>query len=302
MTGEDRCFRFVPERARGPRQLLRWRARRLVAALLAPVCGARRLFDGRLAEVLVQAWAGRSGFWIPQAHALWRFGSRLDVDVSVCEVDRLLLDGVELGGRRFHTGHWFIGAGDWSRVLLPLDQHQVSREAIELAAADLRYRDTAVYERYRRRAAAGSPLTRNRVVLDSPAAVDTYFEGFIALFHSIAEKGLVRRAQLDRYRRARTAGGRWLAEFGEQEIGVALAADGRMIKLPGGQHRFAIARALRLGKVPAQVRLMHADALRGQSPDRVVHLLDEGRLLHLRDNGPVGAVHIMRSLQNSLVK
>ncbi|SFD36786.1 hypothetical protein SAMN05660831_01542 [Thiohalospira halophila DSM 15071] len=41
------------------------------------------------------------------------------------------------------------------------------------------------------------------------------------------------------------------------EIGVAIARDGTLLKAPGGQHRFAVARMLGLDCVTAEVRYIH---------------------------------------------
>jgi hypothetical protein len=239
------------------------------------------VFDRRLEGALARGRAGEAGFWVPQAYALRRFSSRLDLIVPAVVVKSLLLDVVELRGHRFHTGQSFIGAGDWSRVLLPFARHQISREARELKAAELRFRDTRSYAVYRRRAEAGKPMVRNRLVLDTPAAVDAYFEGFVALFESIAEHGLRRRVDFAARSGWRAGRRRWLAELGEQDIGVALTADGLLVKLPGGQHRFAIARALGLGEVPVQLRLLHVDALQGMSAPALIDLIDTGRAFQL---------------------
>lgn len=281
MTEERGVFRYVHDPARPARLLQRWRLGRLASAVLAPMGAMPRFFERRLEGALARGRAGEAGFWIPQAHAVRRFSSRLDLTVPAAAVQSLLLDVVELGGRHFHTGQSFIGAGDWSGVLLPFARHQISREARELKATELRFRDTRCYAAYLRRAAAGRPMVRNRLVLDTPAAVDAYFEGFVALFESIAEHGLRRRADFAARGGWRAGRRRWLAELGEQDIGVALAADGRLLKLPGGQHRFAIARALGLKEVPVELRLLHVDALQGMSASALIELIDAGRVFQI---------------------
>ena len=281
MTEERGVFRYVHDPARPARLLQRWRLGRLASAVLAPMGAMPRFFERSLAAALARGRAGEAGFWVPQAYALRRFSSRLDLIVSAASIRELLLDVVALHGHHFHTGQSFIGAGDWSQVLLPFARHQITREARELKAAELRFRETRCYAAYRLRAEAGRPMVRNRLVLDTPAAVDAYFDGFVALFESIAEHGLRRRA--DFVARAGWQAGRrrWLAELGEQDVGVALAADGRLVKLPGGQHRFAIARALGLKEVPVELRLLHVDALQGMSASALIELIDAGRVFQI---------------------
>lgn len=296
MTLDPAVFRYVPDNTRRPRVLVRTRLERVGDAILAPLRATRRAFLRQLGCALQQARSGQAGFWLPQAYALRRFGSRLDLIIPADGLEALMLDVVEVGQRGFHSGRWFIGAGDWSGVLLPFIRHQISREAQELKAAALRFRDTRCYTAYRRRAEVGKPMVRNRLVLDTPAAVDAYFEGFVALFESIAEHGLRRRADFSARGNWRVGRRRWLAELGEQDIGVALAADGRLVKLPGGQHRFAIARALDLQEVPVQVRLLHVDALHGMSASGLIELIDAGRVFQICNIPEPGPGRIMPRL------
>jgi len=289
-------FHYVPAPSRPARQLQRFQLERVASVLLAPIGAMRWVFDRRLEGALARGRGGEAGFWLPQAHAVRRFSNRLDLSVRATTVESLLLDVVDLGDCPFHTGQCFIGAGDWSGVLLPFTRHQISREAQELNAAGLRFRDTRCYAAYRRRAEAGKPMVRNRLVLDTPAAVDAYFEGFVALFESIAEHGLRRRADFAARGNWRVGRRRWLAELGEQDIGVALAADGRLVKLPGGQHRFAIARALDLQEVPVQVRLLHVDALHGMSASGLIELIDAGRVFQICNIPEPGPGRIMPCL------
>lgn len=312
-------LRFVPNGERDAGQVRRWRGDVGLHTVLAPLMGTQPVFARLLRVALAHARQGAAGFWLPQPYALRRFGTRLDLTVPVSAVGGLLFDGVDVAGPRiahsspavpkgavergraaphgrlFHTGHWFIGAGDWSPILLSFARHQVSREAQELAAADLRFRDTPVYARYRRRAEAGKPMVRNRLVLDTPAAVDVYFEGFVALFESIREHGLRRRAEFAGRRGWRAGGRRWLAELGEQDIGVALTAKGRLVKLPGGQHRFAIARALRLAAVPVQLRLLHVGALGDMSAAALAGAIDAHGVCGLYNVGTAEDGRIIRA-------
>ena len=77
----------------------------------------------------------------------------------------------------------------------------------------------------------------------------------------------------------------WWTELGEQDIGVAIDATGRLCKLPGGQHRFAIARALGLSEIPVQVRMLHVDVLQGQCAQTLTSMIEQGRLRELCNAG-----------------
>jgi len=184
VSGQGNDLHFVPDGARELAERRRWQAEKLLHAALAPIGGARPVFARVLERALARARRGEAGFWLPMAFAVQRFGSRLELSVPTAAIEHVVLDGVAAGGRRLHTGHWLIGAGDWSPILWPIGRHQVSREAAELLAQDLCFRDTTVYRHYRLRAQGGRPMVRNRVALDSVERIDAYFERFVALFRS----------------------------------------------------------------------------------------------------------------------
>jgi ParB-like chromosome segregation protein Spo0J len=94
-------------------------------------------------------------------------------------------------------------------------------------------------------------VTRQHRRLRTRADVDEYFERFVALFRSIEQHGVVRRAA-----------GR------DRDIGVALGPWGDLVRLPGGQHRLAIASVLGLERIPVQIRMVHADLLRRRMDGR----------------------------------
>lgn len=285
MSGQECALRFIPDGERGWAVRRRWQAERLLHAVLSPIAGSPAAFERMLAQALSQASRGEAGFWLPVAFALQRFGQRLDLAISPGAIDHVLLDGVAAGSRRLHTGQWFIGAGDWTPILWPVSRHQISREAAELLAQDLRFRDTAVYRSYRQRAERNRAMVRNRMLLDSPARIDAYFERFASLFESIRENGVVRRSAGSGLFVQGRGQRSWWTELGEQDIGVAIDATGRLCKLPGGQHRFAIARALGLSEIPVQVRLLHAGVLQGRSAQALVSMIEQGRLRELCNAG-----------------
>jgi hypothetical protein len=141
----------------------------------------------------------------------------------------------------------------------------VALEARDLAEHGLDYRRTRAFATYLKGAQAGTPMTRNGVRLESPALVEGYFERFVALFRSIQEHGVQRLKAVRRGVPETTCPsllrGR-AKEWGEREIGIALGATGEIFRLPGGQHRTAIAMVLGMETLPVQVRLIHVQWLR----------------------------------------
>ncbi len=233
--------------------------------LLAPLVPAQ-VIAGRIAGVLAAPRADGFPFAIPTPLAIPHCGERLTVAVSPAEVDLVMYDWVAAGGRRFHVDRFFVGGGDWSPLLDPVEDSSICREARELHEAGMDRHATHVYRRYLERARAGRPVRRNKVPLATDAAVDAYFDRFVGLFESVRRHGILRRETLSRADEEALGGiGRELpmrrlwSEWVEKEIGVAISAHGELIKLPGGQHRTAIARVLGLATIPVQVRLVHRD-------------------------------------------
>src|SRR5690606_7320106 len=87
---------------------------------------------------------------------------------------------------------------------------------------------------------------------DSTAAIDRYFTRYVGLFASVQAHGL---------RPATRAESTHPWRMGAV-ISVAMGPQGRWIKLPGAKHRVAIAQALGLPRIPVQLGMVHADAIR----------------------------------------
>jgi hypothetical protein len=119
---------------------------------------------------------------------------------------------------------------------------------------DLAYRSTGAYASLIKAAECGKPMWRQQILLDRRELIDLYFERFSALFRSIREHGVLS------YNRLRE---RERAEPGERNVGVAIGCDGQLYRLPGGQHRTAIAKVLGLPSMPVEVRLIHTKWLSG---------------------------------------
>lgn len=204
----------------------------------------------------------QSGANVPLGVVLPAIGTQLVGTLPVSAVIQRLHDWFLLDGRIAHINHYFQLSGNWQPLVSAIDESLVMREAVQLYAAGFHYQDTVIYDQYRRRIAMGKPVLRGKVLLDRPELIDAYFARFVELFHSVKTNGLhflsdyadvvADRPGLPAWRT------RWI-EWSEREIGVAIGADGSFYRLPGGQHRTAIARVLGLPALPVQVRLVHAE-------------------------------------------
>jgi hypothetical protein len=242
-------------------RLLRLGTHACLAKALGPVLPLEWILHRACRAVCGQV----GGFALPTPLALAHFGDILLIDVPTASVQLRLPDWVGCGTARLHLSDCFIGGGNWRKIAQPVAGSSVFAEARELAEHGLDYRRTRAFINYLEGAQAGKPMTRNGVRLDSSALVEGYFERFVALFRSIEKCG-VRRLAAVRNGGPETAcpplirG--WAKEWGEREIGIAIGETGEIYRLPGGQHRTAIAIVLGVEALPVQIRLIHAQWLR----------------------------------------
>lgn len=195
-------------------------------------------------------------------------GDALCGHVPLARLEHRLHDWFRQGGHVLHTSHYFRLGGDWAPLRTALDASPVVREARQLFATGFRFHDMPLYAHYCRRAEQGSPVLRSHVLLDSRERIDAYFGRYTELFRSVQDVGLQHRFAYRGLRVRRSGLGAWKqywAEQGEQEIGIAIDHDGTLCRLPGGQHRTAVARVLGLSALPVQVRLVHSGWLKNQS-------------------------------------
>lgn len=225
------------------------------------------LIDTEMRRTLNDRTGRIERFRLPSSVAIRNFGSALALDLPSNQLLRRLPDWLQCGAQRLHVSEYFLGVGDWGAVAHDFQQTSVYREAEELWQSKLDFRRTEAYACYLRHCAEGRPMRRNKVFLDSQKSIDGYFEAFVGLFHSIAEHGLLRRADL-RQRTLNAPVGvgprRWRSEVVERDPGIALDATGEVYRLPGAQHRTAIGLVLGLPTMPVEVRLIHGDFLRNR--------------------------------------
>lgn len=263
---EQAAIRALPQSAlRFTDRLGRDLRRTLHVALAAPLA-SRAVFERLLRHAVRSTGNGEMRFLVPAVVARTHFGNTLQLEIPSAWIDQRLPDWIEHAGRRYNVNDFFLGAGDWSGLTHTFMDSTVATEAIELHEHKLDFRRTGAYHAYLSRMEAGQPVMRNRVRLASPELIEAYFARFVSLFRSIETHGLMRLADARRRTvQMSTAAGlrRWRADFAERDIGVAIGRSGEVYRLPGAQHRTAIALVLGIPRLPVEVRLVHADWLRG---------------------------------------
>jgi hypothetical protein len=196
---------------------------------------------------------------------------RLTLVVHPNQIQNFLLDWITLNGQDIHIADYFFGGGDWQSIIRLNQKSTVVNELNEMVDLNWDYKQSRVYAQYIARMQNGQFKSRQQVILDTIEKIDDYFERFHRLFLSISNYGYLTIDQLARLKKMEV----------DQEIGVAINAHGELIKLPGGQHRFAIARHLNI-KIPVQVRLVHVDFIKShqiKTPADLFAIVDQYRHL-----------------------
>jgi hypothetical protein len=240
---------------------------RLAALASAPLMGSRWIFPRRFDhafELLVKD--SRGAAVIPE-HAIWFFGPTLHLEVDPLNLKERISDWVrdERGVR--WTGSSFLDAVDWSAAIMPLANSPIHREMQELVSSPENIRDTRTYRTLLRAIALGRPSRRNNVLLDSAEAIEAYLNYCRDLIKSMRKRGVVRHSQSLAFHRLRLKhrdARSPVHDSTERDIGVAIAEDGELVRHLGGKHRTAIAMALKLSRLPVEIRMVHTGWLRRQ--------------------------------------
>jgi len=199
------------------------------------------------------------------------FGESLMIDADPRQLHLRFFYEIECGGQKLDPSQYFLGTGDWSGFLRPIEASPVYAKAVQLKEANPAFRRTRSYKHLRKTIAGGRFPVLNHVKMDSPDKLDAHFRNFRRMLNSAARHGIKRRplSRIDddpgRYplNEARPL---W-TELSERDVGVAIDRDGRMHCIGPGKHRTAVAKVLGLERMPCEVRMVHVDWLRRMLPD-----------------------------------
>jgi len=139
-------------------------------------------------------------------------------------------------------------AGDWDLRKKPLSEVQQSDPRYlfykEYFFENVSIKDTTAYAYHRERQSRGSP----RLGFENKERLLAQLQGYTKIFRDIEKDGKV------------TPGYQLMGRRGN-EIGCIMGRDGNIMKLAGGNNRFAIASVLQLPTIPIQIYFMHMDLL-----------------------------------------
>lgn len=221
------------------------------------------------------------------AQGHFHFGEQLVIPVATKRLTTRLRDNISDRGQLRWIGTHFLDGSDWSRVVEPLDKSSSHAEIVELVETRQDFRAGARYQAYAERIRGGATVKRNRIALDTIDKLDNFFEYYLALIADIEKNGIVPHSDLGlrgqtgrRHRWTRT----FWQDLAERDIGVAIGADGTLIRHTNGKHRMAAALTLGIERIPVEIRLVHAGWLMrrserlGLSPaDALVATLEQAR-------------------------
>lgn len=211
--------------------------------------------------------AGAGGGAVSPQQALAYFGPRLffsaDPKSLTHRLDEKFLDGDE---RRW-IGRHFLDAGDWRNILSHVEGSPVHREIIEVCQTRAAFRDGPQYARHAEMIRRGRPPRRGGKPLDTVDKLDAYFRYCLELVENIDRTGILPRGRFQRSNdtghRHRSIRSIW-QDLVERDIGVAICADGRLVRHTSGKHRLAAAVGLGLDYVPVEIRMVHLHWLQAQ--------------------------------------
>lgn len=235
---------------------------RLSLHIIAARLGFRQRFNRAAVRLLSEG-----GGAVSPRQAAVHFGAGLFLEIDPrrlsYRLDEKIFDGEQL---RWIGGH-FLDAGGWQNILSPLNASPAHREIIEICATRRDFRDGNRYRKYAGMIAQGRPPRRNGKPLDTVARLDAYFQYYVDLIENIERSGILPRNRFHQFRdtglRHRSARSLW-HDLIERDIGVAIGADGRLVRHTSGKHRLAAAIGLGLERVPVEIRMVHVRWLQGQ--------------------------------------
>ena len=232
---------------------------------LLRVCPIPRTFLHSAMDSAYRAAQSRGGFHLRGFAVRRALGKRLLIRADPILLESFLDDRVLINGRAEQIFDRFIGGGDWSPLIVPLKPIITHRHAIEIASIPgSDFTQSKAYKFAMIRLGRGRPIQRNFVTLDTPEKIDNYFGYLRQLVESVQSKGIVPRSVYgSSIGLALSSGGtrRLWSELFESDIGVAIDADGTILRFASGKHRTGVATALGLASIPVEVRMVHSEWL-----------------------------------------
>lgn len=226
----------------------------------------------RLLNHSLQAFRDRTdevNFMLPPVWLQQCLGQKLVMRIPVQAISFHMADWLQVKEDRLHTSDYFLSCGDLSSARYEIARLPVLKEVQELMASGWQFKRTTSYAKLLQAIDQGRSITRQQMKLDTEGKIQAYFQRFLELHRSVEQYGVLSNQEVIHQ----------LGLQADREIGIALDRDGTVIKLHGGKHRFALAVAHQLRKIPVELRMVHAQLLsdtckkHGCTPVQAIELL-----------------------------
>lgn len=207
------------------------------------------------------------------------FKEQLCISIPPAKIKQVLHDWILYEQKIFHSNDIFLAHFDLLAVANDIHRSPIFQQAQELVDNNWDYTITSSYKKYIEALKNKRPITKQHVLLDNEEKIDNYFHRFQALCISIQNKGFLQTHNLQVTS----------THSPDKDLGLAIHSDGSLLKLVGGQHRFALAHALKLAEIPMQVRMIHAELIQQVTKRHHASALQAIRLIlsQLRSGQPI---------------
>lgn len=225
------------------------------------------LFSGGLRPRMVQRAVQRPVMYQLPSEWVCAGAEALQVNIPTRLLQLRMADWISHDGRVLHAFDHFLLDGDWSGICRPIRDSRVYQEVQDLLVYEENFIQSVTYQSYIKSLRQGRVVRRAHVNLTTIDDVNAYYDRSLALLRSIQQYGFVEQPHAIKTDVRRAGFASWrskLWDWQDHGLGIAINANGEVIRLPGGQHRTAIALLLGLPTLPVQLRVVHPSWVRAQ--------------------------------------
>ena len=179
------------------------------------------------------------------------FNQDLIIFIETEKISHFITSWVYSSSTYVHSSDYFLTNFDLLKHCKEINQIPTIKIIEDLQSKNFIHENTTYYKKLNDRIKNNKPVTKQQILLNSEEKVKNYFKRIHSLHQSIAKNGLISNIEFSKYGKQHI----------HREIGIAINNDGTIIKLQGGQHRFAIAKLQKIEKIPVEIRLIHKDII-----------------------------------------
>lgn len=183
------------------------------------------------------------------------FKDDLVVFIETEKITHFITSWICIKSKYVHSSDYFIANFNLLEHCKEINRLPILRTIEELLSNNFIHKNTQYYKKLNESIKNKRPITKQQALLDTEEKVDNYFNRIHALYQSITRHGLISNKIIAKNGK----------QYIDREIGIAINNDGSLIKLQGGQHRFAIAKIKKIEKIPVEIRLIHKDIIKNVS-------------------------------------